>query len=149
MYNGPASLVDALLFGDGDAFRLTLEDVLPLQFCHGTEDGQHKLTRGSGGIDGLLLGNELHPFRSQLLHQFQKVFRVSGKAANAFHYNGVSLPDKSHHGLQLRPVGAFSAHTVNEHLLHPQLTHQYLLTGGILAYGADSDVANLHFTPPF
>ena len=46
-----ATLVDAVGLGNGDAFPLALEDVLPFQLRHRTEHGQHKLAGRRCGVD--------------------------------------------------------------------------------------------------
>lgn len=51
-----------LLFCNRDAFSLSLQNVLPLQFRHSAEDGQHKLSGWGAGINGFLLGDEFNPF---------------------------------------------------------------------------------------
>ena len=76
-----------LFFCNRDAFPLPLQNVLPLQFRHSAEDGQHKFSCGCRCINGLLLGDELNPFGCQLFYQFQQVFGVPGKAADRLHEN--------------------------------------------------------------
>ena len=44
-----------LFFCNRDAFSLPLQNVLPLQFRHSAEDGQHKLSGWGGGVNRLFL----------------------------------------------------------------------------------------------
>ena len=57
-----AASILALLFGNRDAFALTLQDILTLQFYDRREHGEHKLAGWRGCVDGLLATNELHLF---------------------------------------------------------------------------------------
>ena len=55
-----AALVDAVGLGNGDAFPLALEDILPLQLRHSAEHRQHELAGRRGGVNGLLFADEFH-----------------------------------------------------------------------------------------
>ena len=55
--DGFSPFVDAVGLGNGDAFPLALEDVLPFQLRHRTEHGQHKLAGRRCGVDGFFFAD--------------------------------------------------------------------------------------------
>lgn len=93
------AMILSLRLGDGDALALALKDVLPLELGHGGEHGQHELTGRGGGVDRLLLGDELNLLGGQLLDELQQVAGVAGKAADRLDDHGVARADVVHHAL--------------------------------------------------
>ena len=96
------------------------------------EDGQHKLALRRFGVDVLLLADKLDALPLQLIHQIQEVPGASGESADTLDNQHVTLPNKAHHFLQLRPVGVLPGDLLNVDLLHAQLLHEDFLPDGVL-----------------
>ena len=72
-----AAGVLALCLSNCDAFALTLQDVLALQFCNSREYGEHELAGWRGRVDGLLAAYKFHLLFGQPLHKVEQVARIS------------------------------------------------------------------------
>ena len=133
---------------DGRTFPAVLEKLghLPVEIVVGdtayTEDGQHKLSCGCGGVDGLFLGDELHLLVGQLLCQIQQVAGVPGKTADGFYNHRIALTHIGEHLPQLRSIRIFAVGPVNVELVNAQTLHQNFLTDGILLLSAYPDISN-------
>ena len=95
----------------------------PVQFCYGSENSEHELPCGGGGVNGLFLGDELHALGGESFHQIQKIPGVAGKPADGLYDDGVPLPHEGKQILEFWPAGVFAAGLVDVHLIHPQLRH--------------------------
>ena len=144
-----ASTVFSLRLGDGDALALALQNVLPLELGHGGENGQHEFAGWGGGVDRLLLGDELDFLGRQLFDQLEQVAGIAGETADRLDDYGVALADVVQHALQFRTIGVLAACLVNKDFIYAQLVQQRLLPGGVLLLRADTDIADFHSYLPF
>ena len=87
----------ALLFGNRDAFALTLQDILTLQFCDRREHGEHKLAGWRGCVDGLLAADKFHLLLSHPFHKVEQVAGIASETANGLNNHCIAAPDVLHH----------------------------------------------------
>lgn len=144
-----AAVVSALRLGEGDALALALEDVIPLEFGDSREHGQHEFSCRGGGVDRLLFGHELDFLDGQLFDQLEQVAGVARKAADRLDDHRVPFADIGQHAFELRAVGVLAARPVEKNLVHAELTQQRLLSGGVLLFRADADIADVHTAASF
>jgi len=138
--DGSAALVSAVCLGDGNALPLPFQNVLPLELVDGTDHRQHQLSGGGGGIDVLLVADQMNLLALEQLHDSKQVRSASGQAAEIVDVDGISLPGKFQHGLQLGAVGVLAGDLLSKPALDIMLGQGIDLTLLILFGGGYTDI---------
>lgn len=146
--DGSAAFISAVCFGNGDAFFLPLKDVLPLKLIDRPDHRQHELSGWSGGIDVFLVADQMNLLALEQLHDLKQVSSASGKAAEIVNLDGIPLPGKFQHGLQLGAIGVLAGNLLGEPTLDVMLRQSVNLTLFILFGGGYPDIGNPHTQSP-
>ena len=146
--DGCAALVSAVCFGDGDALPLPFQNVLPLKLVDGTNHRQHQFPGGSGGIDVLLVADQMNLLALEQLHNLKQFRSASGQAAEIVDIDGIPLPGKFQHGLQLRAVGVLAGDLLSKPAFDVVLGQGIDLPLFILFGGGYTYIGNLRSQSP-
>ena len=92
--DGCAALVSAVCFGDGNALPLPFQNVLPLELIDGSDHRQHQLSGRGGGINILLITDQMNLLALKQFHDLKQVSSTSGKTAEIVNVDGIPLPGK-------------------------------------------------------
>lgn len=137
-----------MCFGDGNALFLALQNVLPLKFIDGTDHRQHQLSGRGGGINILLITDQMNLLALEQFHDPKQVGSASGQATEIVDVDGIAFPGKFQHGLQLGAVGVLAGNLLSEPTLDVVLGQGVNLTLLILLGGGYTYIGNPHSRSP-
>ena len=127
---------------------MPLKDVLPLKLIDRSDHRQHQLSGRGGGIDVLLVADQMNFLALEQFHDLEKICCTSGKAAEIVNVDGIPLPGKFQHGLQLGAIGVLAGNLLGEPTLDVVLGQGVNLTLFILFGGGYPDIGNPHTQSP-
>ena len=146
--DGSAALVSAVAFGDGYALPLPFQNVLPLKLIDGTNHRQHQFSGRGGGINILLITDQMDLLTLEQFHDPKQVRSASGQAAEIVDVDGIAFPGKFQHGLQLGAVGILAGDLLGKPAFDVVLGQGVNLTLLILLGGGYTDIGNPHSQSP-